>query len=885
MLSVNVACFFLYCIFHLSLGNPCVVPNDVVGAKDPGDIILGGVFAVHQQVKGLSNRSRPEPLPCTGFDIEGFLRAEAMMYTIQLINNSTLLPGIKLGYEIYDTCADTSRALTASMRFLSTANSSGTCLDVQCNYTNYQPIVKAVVGEGYSELSISIARIFNLFLMPQVSYASSAEILSDKVRFPSFCRTVPSDIHQTEALARLVSNFHWNWIGIIATDDDYGQSAMASFVEKAQKLNICFGLKELIPTYIGDKTTDDKIQAVVSKIKNTPNANVIVIFAKIPLIIKLFTQVMEHNVTRTWIATDVWSTSREVSSMMNIQKIGKVFGTSFKNGNIPGFLEHLKKLRAAPGTMNRFLEEYRQLRFNCSDEYFRYNETCNSNSHQCTLPNSLKLLSPLACTKRNESFTEIDDDFLVRNAEMSGTYATYLAVRTIAYAIKKVLKCQEGTCQRTFSFAPWQLLEELRKVKFPEMGKDFYFNRFGDSMNGYDLINWEVANGTTKFTIIGNYDIMDKKIYIYNPDFSRILKKIFSKCSQSCKPGQWKIQNNTLPSCCYECANCSEGFYSKHWDTNTCFKCLDNQWSPHGSSKCFDRKTEFFRWSNGFAIVLLVFAFLGILLIIVTIIIFILNRSTPVVKAAGGSLCYLILVSLILSFASTGFFIGLPEKFTCIIRQPLFGISFTVCVSWILIKSFRINLAFKFDPVVHKQMKKLYKPTLILIICTGIQVIICSIWLGIKPPRLSESYDKSRIILLQCDEGSNVAFGVMLGYIAVLATFCFLLAFRGRKLPGAYNEARFITFSMLIYLIVWVSFVPVYLNTQGQYLPAVEMVAILASNYGILCCHFFPKCYIICFKKESNTAEEYMKNVRDHYLPQKSLPPPDNLSIWSIPVA
>uniref|UniRef100_A0A4W3J870 G-protein coupled receptor family C group 6 member A n=1 Tax=Callorhinchus milii TaxID=7868 RepID=A0A4W3J870_CALMI len=840
---------FLYCIFHLSLGNPCVVPNDVVGAKDPGDIILGGVFAVHQQVKGL-------------FDIEGFLRAEAMMYTIQLINNSTLLPGIKLGYEIYDTCADTSRALTASMRFLSTANSSGTCLDVQCNYTNYQPIVKAVVGEGYSELSISIARIFNLFLMPQVSYASSAEILSDKVRFPSFCRTVPSDIHQTEALARLVSNFHWNWIGIIATDDDYGQSAMASFVEKAQKLNICFGLKELIPTYIGDKTTDDKIQAVVSKIKNTPNANVIVIFAKIPLIIKLFTQVMEHNVTRTWIATDVWSTSREVSSMMNIQKIGKVFGTSFKNGNIPGFLEHLKKLRAAPGTMNRFLEEYRQLRFNCSDEYFRYNETCNSNSHQCTLPNSLKLLSPLACTKRNESFTEIDDDFLVRNAEMSGTYATYLAVRTIAYAIKKVLKCQEGTCQRTFSFAPWQVISHV-----------FFKIKENNYLFKYKLILKSPWNSKA-FAHRCMFWYVFPVVVIIEINLPHVtLIKIFSKCSQSCKPGQWKIQNNTLPSCCYECANY----------TNTCFKCLDNQWSPHGSSKCFDRKTEFFRWSNGFAIVLLVFAFLGILLIIVTIIIFILNRSTPVVKAAGGSLCYLILVSLILSFASTGFFIGLPEKFTCIIRQPLFGISFTVCVSWILIKSFRINLAFKFDPVVHKQMKKLYKPTLILIICTGIQVIICSIWLGIKPPRLSESYDKSRIILLQCDEGSNVAFGVMLGYIAVLATFCFLLAFRGRKLPGAYNEARFITFSMLIYLIVWVSFVPVYLNTQGQYLPAVEMVAILASNYGILCCHFFPKCYIICFKKESNTAEEYMKNVRDHYLPQKSLPPPDNLSIWSIP--
>ncbi|XP_067839950.1 G-protein coupled receptor family C group 6 member A-like [Heptranchias perlo] len=811
-----------------------------------------------------------------------------MIYTIEMINNSTLLPDIKLGYEIYDTCTDATRAITAAMKLLSKSNTSENCLEVRCNYTDYQPIVKAVVGESYSELSIPIGRIFNVILMPQISFASSAAILSDKVRFASFLRTVPSDIHQTEALARLVSNSQWNWIGIIATDDDYGKSAMNDFISKAQNHDICIAFQELIPTYVGDEQSDERIQALVSKIENTPNASVIVLFAKPPLVIKLFNEIIQRKVARTWIASDAWSISRAVAMMQNIQKVGNIFGFSFKNGNIPGFLTHLKNLRPRPGTLNKFIDEYRQLRFTCSDEYINYTKTCGSSSQRCSLPDSLKLVSPLACTKTNESFADFDDDYLVRNVELGGTYATFLAIKSIAHALRNLLKCQEGACQRTLDFAPWRLLQALKTVNFTEAGRQLYFDKSGDSTNGYDLINWVMENGTAQFKTIGEYKLLDKKIHIYDVTFRNTTKAVFSNCSQSCKPGQRK-NSHTSYTCCYDCVPCAEGYYSVDRDMNNCLKCSDDQWSDAGSSKCNDRTIEFFRWNDGFAIVLVVFACLGILLIIVIIIIFTLNLNTPAVKAAGGQFCYIILFSLFFSFVSTGFFIGKPTSYGCNIRQPLFGISFTICVSWILIKSFRIVLAFKLDPIVHEQMKKLYKPIVILVMCTGIQVIVCTLWLALKGPRSVISYDIPKIILLKCEEGSNVAFGVMLGYIAVLAIFCFLFAFMGRKLPDRYNEAKFITFSMLIYLIVWISFVPVYVNTDDRYLSAVEVVAILASNYGILCCHFFPKCYFICFKKKANTPERYMKSVREHYSQQDVVncwqASAISESIWSVPIS
>ncbi|CAN0163640.1 unnamed protein product [Rangifer tarandus platyrhynchus] len=63
--------------------------------------------------------------------------------------------------------------------------------------------------------------------MPQVSYESTAETLSDKIQFPSFLWTMPSDFYQTKAMAHLIQKSGRNWIGILTTDDDYGLNTFA----------------------------------------------------------------------------------------------------------------------------------------------------------------------------------------------------------------------------------------------------------------------------------------------------------------------------------------------------------------------------------------------------------------------------------------------------------------------------------------------------------------------------------------------------------------------------------------------------------------------------------------------------------------------------------
>lgn len=90
-----------------------------------------------------------------------------MKYAVDEINaNKILLPGIKLGYEIHDTCRQSAVGLKATMAYL-TAKSSKV-LSVQCNYTNYETSIAAVIGPYNSELVSVIGKLLGFFLMPQV---------------------------------------------------------------------------------------------------------------------------------------------------------------------------------------------------------------------------------------------------------------------------------------------------------------------------------------------------------------------------------------------------------------------------------------------------------------------------------------------------------------------------------------------------------------------------------------------------------------------------------------------------------------------------------------------------------------------------------------------
>ncbi|XP_078504614.1 G-protein coupled receptor family C group 6 member A-like [Lissotriton helveticus] len=841
----------LFCLFSLGFAGSCESP-DGFAARLPGDIYIGGFFPLHMGVSSPVNITSPGKFNCTGFDFLSATQALSMIYTIEKINNSTLLPGIKLGYEIYDTCSNDMKGMDGAMRIVTKSNSSNeNSKSKACS--KYDSVVKAVVGERYSEVSSSISLLFSLYLIPQISHASSASTLSNTAKYRSFLRTVPSDIYQTQALANLASSLKWNWVGIISSDDDYGQSALESLSADLELQSVCIAFQETIQYNVNDPQIYPRINEIIQTLENTSSAKVVYVISTAPSVLKLFSEFIKHNITRTWIASDSWSTSADVSGLDHIDLVGPILGFSFRKGYVAGFTSYLQNLKPPTEGENSFVEEYKELRFGCTDEYMRYKNCSKTTAAEnCNASDTVKVKSPLACTIQNVSLA--NDDFLIRYIQNGTAFSVYLAVSAIAQAIQKLV-CNNGSCENS-NFPPYQLLKQLKEMNFSVKAGSFSFDDLG-FVNGYDLIAWKMINGET-FQTIGSYDIKRSLITI-DESLMPWDEVPYSNCSGRCAAGT--IRKYSEIKCCYTCVNCSEGYYSPGFDMNVCLKCEDLQWSNNGSAKCEDRTQQFFGWSNPFAIVLTCFSAIGFVIVLAAVAIFLKNLNTPAVKAAGGIYSCIMGVALLFSFISAAFFIGEPSDTTCQIRQTMYGVSFTLCVSCVLLKSLRILIAFEVSKRGEHGLKVTYQPALFIIIVTSIQIMICLIWLLVKPPTLTFIYSIPQIVLLQCSEGSYVPFGFMLGYIGVLAFICFALAFKGRKLPEKYNEARLITFSMLIYLFVWVSFIPVYVTTVGVYFPAVQVVAILASNYGIICCHFMPASYIIFFKSESNTRQSYQQHI------------------------
>ncbi|XP_041426569.1 extracellular calcium-sensing receptor-like [Xenopus laevis] len=446
----------------------------------------------------------------------------------------------------------------------------------------------------------------------------------------------------------------------------------------------------------------------------------------------------------------------------------------------------------------------------------------------------------------------------------SGICIAYFAVVSTKYILTYVhvpRVIEESKASVVISFCS-HLSQYLKNLQM-KSGEKLYSANEGP-IRQYDIVNWVTSRGTVTYTQIGSFFpfapakqqlIINQSDIKWNHKFKQAPQSI---CSESCPPGYRKAQRKGQPVCCFDCILCSEDEFSNETDSTNCMKCPKDMWANKMHDGCWNRTLEFLSYEEVLGGTLASLSILGSLLPLSILFIFLKNANTPVVKANNRNLSYILLVSLFFCFLCVLMFIGRPITITCILRQFIFGISFVLCMSCVLGKTMMVVIAFNLTkPKSSGRMWLNSRVTnTLVLVCTAIQVIICAGWLAHSPPfEYTDNKSKMGIIIVECNKGSSVAYSCTMGYMGVLATLCFVVAYLVRKLPGSFNEAKLITFSMLIFGAVWISFIPAYLSTTGKYMMAVEVFAILSSSSGVVACIFLPKVYIIILSPEMNKIE------------------------------
>uniref|UniRef100_A0A3Q1FS01 Olfactory receptor C family, j1 n=1 Tax=Acanthochromis polyacanthus TaxID=80966 RepID=A0A3Q1FS01_9TELE len=815
-----------------------------------GDINIGGIFSFHQNPVTVNPALEVNPgsMQCEGLDPGELQYAFTMMFAIEEINNSSeLLPGVTLGYRIFDSCPSIPLSIRASLNLMNRYESEASNCTKLSN-------VHAVIGETTSTSTIGIARTMGPFHIPVISHSATCACLSNRRDYPSFFRTIPSDIYQSKALAKLVKYFGWTWVGAIRTNSDYGNGGMATFLEAAEREGVC--VEYSLAIY---RTDPRKWFLEVVDIIKKSTSKVIVAFADGTDLDILIKELHAQNVTGLqWVGSEGWITYRYIASSVNYAVVQGAVGFAALNAHIPGLQEFLANSRPSTTPGNRGLVELWETVFSC------------------TLTPRPEIHAPVVACNGKESlwdiktrFTDVSDASLLNNV--------YKATYAVAHALHMLFNCKDGqgpfennTCADIENVKPWQVLHYLTLINFTtKINENVFFDELGDPVARYALVNWQMdETGYILFETIGYYDASrpEGQQFEMKADVRAIwagenVEVPRSVCSESCLPGTRRAFVKGKPICCFDCITCADGEFSNSTNAVICDKCPPEYKSNGERNNCDMKAIEFLTFRELMGILLVTFSVFGACLAMTIALIFFHYRQTPIVRANNSELSFLLLFSLTLCFLCSLTFIGRPSEWSCMLRHTVFGITFVLCISCVLGKTIVVLMAFR-ATLPGSNVMKWFGPAqqrLSVLGFTLIQVLICILWLTINPPfpfKNMQHYKEK--IIMECALGSPVGFWAVLGYVGLLAMLCFVLAFLARKLPDNFNEAKFITFSMLIFCAVWITFIPAYISSPGKFTVAVEIFAILASSYGMLFCIFLPKCYIILLKPENNTKKHLM---------------------------
>ncbi|XP_067205710.1 metabotropic glutamate receptor 8-like isoform X2 [Linepithema humile] len=818
-----------------------------------GDIILGGIFPMHEQVASSIGQS-----PCGAVKEEkGMQRLEAMLYVLNEINADVeLLPNTTLGALILDSCSSDTYALDQSMEFVRSYMNQDIS-EYKCEngktptYVPHKPVT-GVIGAAFSVVSIMVANILRLFKIPQVSYASTSTELSDKSRFEYFSRVVPPDNFQAQAIVEVIHLLGWKYVSTVAVEGEYGEKGIASFVALSAEYNICVAVSEKI---LRNAKTED-FDRIIERLSSKHNARGVIIFVDEDNIRKLLQATVRANRTGhfMWVGSDSWGAKVHPVRDQEFVAEGAITILPYRNA-LAGFDNYYLNLRPRMGDECGGQTEsnvpHKSLPgkiVNCRNIWFR---EFWSQHHKCTF--SVNASSEMKRCTGVEVLKDYEQEGLVPFV-VDAVYAMAHAVHNvIEEECVNILGTPHFLCE-TLQPAPDgpRLLQHIRNVTFVgRQNTEIKFNADGDAYGFYNIYQYQRKEDRFDYILIGTW----REELNLDINMTRWATGVgerhipHSMCSDNCPMGHVR---NFVEPCCWSCVACREDAYVFN---DTCKNCNPGYAPNSTMTGCVKLTAEVIPWTSPWALVPLIFASIGILSTLFTTVVFIRFNRTPVIMASGRELCYVLLVGILSCYGMSFVILSRPTTWNCTYLRIGLGLCLSICYSAILTKTNRISRIFNQGT---KKIKRLSytspkSQVVIAIGITAVQLVGTIVWLMIEPPDTTEIHPYPLSAVLTC-RVSTFSLMMSLVYNMFLILMCTLYAFKTRKIPEDFNEAKYIGFTMYSTCIVWLAFVPIYFGTNNDYKVQIASMCmcINISASVALGCLFTPKVYLVLFQPYKN---------------------------------
>lgn len=799
-----------------------------------GTISIAGIFPIHIR---------------RGLRANYMAMSQAMVYAIDRINNdSSVLPNISLGFEVYDSNLSKRLAMEIALEMVNRQKMSsmyeGNSDQERCiSHSHGLGRISAMIGTGASSSSILVSNLLRVEDIPIISYAATSDELSKSNVYSTFFRTVPPDRFQSQAMADIACHFNWTYVAAIAVDNAYGRSGIDYFRKKTQEKGTCLAMEGYFPEAHNLNATKEKIKKIMKELKTLKNVDVVVLYCtKTDAKLVMEEAVRQKLSHKTWIASEGWGNSKEMLEKNLIPVIKGLIGVVLRNAVVDEFVEYLTNLKSNYRPAN-WWDEFWKTQFDTDD---------------------LKITREVYINKMHTS--------------MSANVIN--AVYAIAYALDAMHKCREphglldgGKCPSMTS--PNDLLRYLQEVNFtsPVSRAQYVFDANGDPDGSYSIVNLQKRpNSTWEFMKIGSWVAasrtpldLDDGMIMWGGDTKGSVPR--SICKEICPPG--KRQTAEI-SCCWECINCGYDEISDAYGSKNCTKCPTDTIPNPDHTECLDVPIVHINYTNPIGLAFLVIGLLGFLASLCVALLYVKNNRTPVVKASNRDLSYMLLFCIAMCYLAPFVYLADPSNVVCVLSQVWFYLFYTTCIVILGAKTNKIVILFQERVPRSKLSSGLGKYRHVLfVVCTALtEIIIIVIWVSVDRPSPYTDKSNNRMYIRNCRPSTSSAGDacryILMAILILASLTCSYFAYKARKLPDNFNEGKFIAFSMYILVISWLAFYPVYLNIQYMYSVVVLSATTIVAATGLLFCMFWPKIYIIIWRPHKNTKHYMQEQLTRH---------------------